>query len=128
MRILLFIKVSGELFFILLAMLIELCPPPISMIFPFKYLKIKSKNNLLGFYCEKCELVYPVREDIFILLPKKIRNYNLEYGVVYDIKENLQNKDKKLKIYIVCIFFKNLSANVKFLKKTHTRRLRIDVE
>jgi len=62
--------------------------------------EIKINQNLIGFFCETCKLIYPIKEDIPILLPKSARNYKLEYKLIQEIKEKLSNRSiKKLEQY-----------------------------
>jgi len=62
--------------------------------------EIHNGNTLLGFYCENCELVYPTKDDIYILLPKKSRNFELEYPLINQLKEQISPSNKYLNKYI----------------------------
>ena len=53
--------------------------------------EIQNNEQVEGFICESCKLVYPMTEDIPILLPKSARNYDLEFELVNDIKKHLSN-------------------------------------
>jgi uncharacterized protein len=72
-----------------------------------KLKEIRQKKQLLGFFCEKCELIYPIKENIPILLPKNARNYNLEYSLVKKIKLKEEIKDSILKTLNLISSFKN---------------------
>ena len=62
---------------------------------------IDIDHQLLGFFCEICKLIYPVKEKIFILLSKSARNYTLEYDLVESIKKkSLNHPTEQLKQYI----------------------------
>jgi len=50
---------------------------------------IEINHQLLGFFCETCKLIYPVKEEIPILLPTSARNYTLEYDLVQNIRKKL---------------------------------------
>jgi len=52
---------------------------------------IRINQRLLGCYCEKCKLIYPIKNGIFILLPKNARNYDLEYNLVLNLKSKLES-------------------------------------
>jgi SAM-dependent methyltransferase len=41
--------------------------------------------------CKNCELIFPIKEGIFIILSKETRNYFLEYPLILKIKENLRS-------------------------------------
>ena len=58
--------------------------------------EIQDNEQVYGFICESCELVYPMTEDIPILLPKSARNYDLEFELVNDVKKHLSNAQLKL--------------------------------
>jgi len=63
--------------------------------------EIEIDHHLLGFFCEKCKLIYPIKEGIIVLLPKNARDYNLEYDLIQNIKKKLLNHSiKKLEQYI----------------------------
>jgi ubiquinone/menaquinone biosynthesis C-methylase UbiE/uncharacterized protein YbaR (Trm112 family) len=49
-------------------------------------------NQALGYLCDKCELIFPVKEGILIILAKEVRNYELEYQLLLDIKTRLSAK------------------------------------
>jgi len=66
----------------------------------------KSKLQTIGrnydvqvFLCEKCGILFPVRDDIPVLLPKKARNYNLEYDLIDNIEQGLTQSGKRLGRY-----------------------------
>ena len=62
---------------------------------------IDIDHQLLGFFCEICKLIYPVKEKIFILLSRSARNYTLEYDLVESIKKkSLNHPTEQLKQYI----------------------------
>lgn len=63
--------------------------------------EIKANKKLLGFYCSKCELIYPIKEEILILLPSKLRNYNLEYELVKKIEGKKYSKAKKNTLNVI---------------------------
>lgn len=49
--------------------------------------EVKINHHFLGLFCEKCQVVFPVIEDIPILLGKRVRNYALEHGLIDNIKQ-----------------------------------------
>lgn len=53
--------------------------------------QIEIKNQLLGFFCDRCQTIYPIREGIPILLAKQARNYKLEYPLIMKIRNKLSN-------------------------------------
>lgn len=53
--------------------------------------KIEIRKTIMGFYCPKCELVYPVKDDLPIILAKEVRNCGLEYPLIKRIKKKLSN-------------------------------------
>lgn len=53
-----------------------------------KQIEIK---NLLVFFCERCQIIYPIKENIPILLAKEARNYDLEYPLITKIEKKLSN-------------------------------------
>jgi len=75
--------------------------------------KIDIRNTIIGFYCPRCKIVYPVKDDIPIILAKEVRNYNLEYTLIKEIKNRLSNNSfSELHKYI------NRTLNLIMLKKT----------
>ena len=72
------------------------------MLFELQNIKnIDIDHQLLGFFCEKCKLIYPVKEKICILLSKSARNYTLEYDLVESIKKkSFSYPTEQLKQYI----------------------------
>jgi len=50
-----------------------------------------SKKIIIGFYCEKCGIIFPVKDGIPIILAKEARNFNLEYPLIKIIKRKLSN-------------------------------------
>lgn len=46
---------------------------------------IEINGELLGFFCDACKLIYPIKQRIPVLLPRKARNYSLEYELVKNI-------------------------------------------
>lgn len=59
--------------------------------------KIEIRKTIAGVYCEKCQIIYPVRDDIPIILAKEARNYDLEYPLLDKIaKELLNNSSDEL--------------------------------
>lgn len=48
--------------------------------------EIDIDNKLIGLYCNHCKLVFPVIEDVPILLNNDLRNYDLEHDKVNEIK------------------------------------------
>lgn len=57
--------------------------------------EIKGNEQVHGFFCESCEWVYPMIEEIPILLPKSARSYDLEYALVKDIAQHLPSPPMK---------------------------------
>jgi ubiquinone/menaquinone biosynthesis C-methylase UbiE/uncharacterized protein YbaR (Trm112 family) len=57
---------------------------------------IDQENNLA---CEKCNLIYPTKEQIYIILAKPIRNVNLEYPLLKALEKKSQLPEK-IKAYI----------------------------
>jgi len=51
--------------------------------------EITDREQVLGFHCGLCELVYPISDDIPILLPKSARSYDLEYALITAIGDRL---------------------------------------
>lgn len=49
--------------------------------------EIDINQRTLGFFCEACKLIYPVKDGIPILLPKRARNYGLEYELIENIRK-----------------------------------------
>ena len=63
--------------------------------------EIVINQRTLGFFCETCRLIYPVKDGIPILLPKRARNYRLEYKLIENIRKEVSNHSIKwLKEYI----------------------------
>jgi len=48
------------------------------------------QKQLLGFYCQKCGVFFPVKDDIPILLAKEARNFDLEYPLIKNLRRNYQ--------------------------------------
>ena len=51
--------------------------------------EIEVNHQVLGFFCESCKLIYPVKEGILILLPQGARNYAVEYDLVQNIRRGI---------------------------------------
>lgn len=63
--------------------------------------EIEINHMLLGFFCEICKLIYPIKEEISILLPKNAKNTVLEYVLIQKIaKEAFNHSLEWLKPYI----------------------------
>lgn len=48
-------------------------------------------QKIIGFHCEKCGIIFPVKDDIPIILAKEARNYDLEYPLIKKIEKKLSN-------------------------------------
>jgi len=48
--------------------------------------EIVINQQLIGFHCTKCRLVFPVKDNIPIILPNHARSYRLEYELVDALK------------------------------------------
>lgn len=63
--------------------------------------EIMFKDQILGFFCERCKIIFPIKEDIPILLPKSARNYKLEFNLIQDISKKVLNRSsEELQQYI----------------------------
>jgi uncharacterized protein YbaR (Trm112 family) len=51
--------------------------------------EIEIGKEIIGFCCSKCELVYPIKRGIPIVLAKGARNYELEYPLIREIRKSL---------------------------------------
>ncbi len=58
--------------------------------------EITAGDAISALFCETCELVYPAKESILIMLPKYARNYTLEYNLVENINRKIANPLNKL--------------------------------
>ena len=52
---------------------------------------IDINQRTLGFFCEACNVIYPVKDDIPLLLPKRARNYGLEYELIENNRNEASN-------------------------------------
>ena len=53
--------------------------------------KIELEKETIGLCCSDCELIYPVKDGIPIVLAKEARNYDLEYPLIKKIEKRLSN-------------------------------------
>ena len=53
--------------------------------------KIELREVTIGLCCPKCEIIYPIKDDIPIILAKEARNYDLEYPLLKEIGKKLSN-------------------------------------
>jgi len=53
--------------------------------------EIVFQSKIIGFYCPKCGIVFPVKDDIPILLAKEARNFDLEYPLIKKIESKISN-------------------------------------
>jgi uncharacterized protein YbaR (Trm112 family)/ubiquinone/menaquinone biosynthesis C-methylase UbiE len=56
-------------------------------------LHLFNPDNILGFYCEKCELIFPIKEGIPIILANDIRKYSLEYPLLTEMLHQTTSTD-----------------------------------
>ena len=49
------------------------------------------QKQLLGFYCQKCGMIFPVKDGIPIILAKEARNFDLEYPLIKKIENKISN-------------------------------------
>ena len=52
---------------------------------------ININRQLLGFFCESCGTIFPMKDDIPILLAKRTRSYDLEHGLINNIRQEALN-------------------------------------
>jgi len=80
--------------------------------------KIELEEQTIGFCCTKCEIIYPVEDDIPFILAKEARNYDLEYPLIKELDArakitdsgcyNLGNCEEKTKRFDNnCYFFRD---------------------
>jgi uncharacterized protein YbaR (Trm112 family)/ubiquinone/menaquinone biosynthesis C-methylase UbiE len=50
---------------------------------------IEDGRTISGFYCQRCRLVYPVKDEIPIILTESARNFKLEYPLIRGIQKKL---------------------------------------
>jgi ubiquinone/menaquinone biosynthesis C-methylase UbiE/uncharacterized protein YbaR (Trm112 family) len=53
--------------------------------------EIEVENQIVGFFCERCQMIYPIKDGILIFLAKEVRNYELEYPLILKIQAQLSN-------------------------------------
>ena len=53
--------------------------------------KIELGKEIIGLCCSGCELIYPVKDGIPIVLAKEARNYDLEYPLIKKIEKRLSH-------------------------------------
>jgi len=53
------------------------------------------EKGLSGFYCERCETIFPVIDDIPVILADEIRNYELEHQPLTQMFEEIQVRPLK---------------------------------
>ena len=61
---------------------------------------IEDNDMIFGFSCLKCDIIYPIKNDIPILLAKQARNYELEYPLIKDIEKRFILKNIFLEMNI----------------------------
>ncbi|MFZ7136935.1 MAG: Trm112 family protein [archaeon] len=55
--------------------------------------KIGDQKTIVGFYCSRCGIIYPVKEEgIPIILAKEARNFDLDFPLLKKIEKKLSNK------------------------------------
>lgn len=57
---------------------------------------VASKEEVICFSCKKCNLVFPVIDDIPIILPSKSRNYSLEYPLLSELRKKSKGNENLL--------------------------------
>ena len=56
-----------------------------------KLQEIGINYQFFGFSCENCEIIFPIRDGIPILLGKRVRNYYLEHNLIDNIRQETAN-------------------------------------
>lgn len=51
--------------------------------------KIEIQKVIVGFHCQECQIIYPIKDDIPIILAEEARNFNLEYPLIEEIAKEL---------------------------------------
>jgi len=51
-----------------------------------------QKKDLSGFYCTQCNVVFPIKDEVPIILANEIRNYNLEHPLLERMLEEIHEK------------------------------------
>lgn len=62
--------------------------------------ELKVNDHLSGFFCETCKFIYPIKEDILVLLPIRARSRTLEYDLVLNIRKELVYPGDMVEQYI----------------------------
>jgi len=65
--------------------------------------EINVGSEVMGFVCQRCQLIYPIKDDILILLGSKSRNYNLEYDLIRNIEQKIQSDSRLTEWLLECI-------------------------
>jgi SAM-dependent methyltransferase/uncharacterized protein YbaR (Trm112 family) len=63
----------------------------INLICPDCLTGLTPLDNNTGLLCKKCELIFPIKDSIIVILSKRARNYTLEYPLLLKIDENLRD-------------------------------------
>lgn len=50
---------------------------------------LRRRGELRGVFCERCALAYPIKENVFILLPRNARNMGLEHNLLMELERSL---------------------------------------